>query len=78
MDKLPSKKLTFILEIIFVVFLAVFVAFTAMAMAISWEVFQAVQVNGPWLAVVYLVSCGVVFTMTVIYIARRFDDWAKS
>ena len=78
MDKLPSKKLTYILEIIFVVFLVVFLAFTAMAMAISWEVFQVVQVNGPWLAVVYLVSSGVVFSMTIIYIARLVDDWAKS
>jgi hypothetical protein len=79
MDKLESKKLSFILEVLFVVFLAVFVAFTSVAMAVSWEVSKMLQVSGGRLLMgFYLSSTGVVFAVTVLYIARRIDEWAKS
>ena len=79
MDKLESKKLSFILEVLFVVFLAVFVAFTAVAMAVSWEVSKSLQMNsGRLLMGLYLCSSGIVFAVTVLYIARRIDEWAKS
>lgn len=79
MDKLESKKLRFALEVLFVVFLAVFVAFTAMAMAVSWEVSKTLQASaGRVLAGLHLVSSGVVFTVTILYVARRVDEWAKS
>lgn len=79
MDKLESKKLTFVLEVVFVVFLAVFVSLTAMAMAVSWEVSKTLQVTGGrFLAGLHLVSSGVVFAVTVLYVARRIDEWAKS
>lgn len=79
MDKLESRKLTFVLEVVFVVFLAVFVAFTSMAMAVSWEVSKALQLSGgKLLAGLHLASSGVVFAVTVLYVARRIDEWAKS
>lgn len=79
MDKLESKKLSFLLEVVFVVFLAVFVALTAMAMAVSWEVSKTLQITGGRIiAGFHLVSSGVVFGVTVLYVARRIDEWAKS
>ncbi len=79
MDKLESKKLSFVLEVLFVVFLTVFVAFTAMAMAVSWEVSRTLQLSaGRALAGLHLASSGVVFAVTVLYVARRIDEWAKS
>jgi hypothetical protein len=78
MDKVSSRKLAFVLEIVFVVFLVVFVSFTALSMAISWEVFKSVLPSGRLLAATYLASSGVVFFAAVLYVARRLDDWAKS
>lgn len=79
MDKLESTKLRFALEVVFVVFLAVFVSFTAMAMAVSWEVSRSLLTGGGrLLAGIHLLSSGVVFAVTIVYVARRIDEWAKS
>jgi len=72
-----STAFTTVIEIIFSVFLAIFVAFFAIFIAVAWEVYQQLRGGPAGVHVSYLVAIGLVFVATVLYIARRLDDWIR-
>lgn len=78
MDKLESTKFLILMEIIFAIFLVVFVSFSAVAMAVAWEILKTIQVGAKIFIAIYIFSGSIVFLSVIFFIVRRLDEWLKS
>lgn len=78
MDKLESTKFLILMEVAFAIFLVVFVSFSAVTMAVAWEVLKTIQLGGTIFMAIYIISGLIVFLSIIFFIVRRLDEWLKT
>lgn len=66
------------MEVAFAIFLVVFVSFSAVTMAVAWEVLKTIQLGGTIFMAIYIISGLIVFLSIIFFIVRRLDEWLKT